>query len=61
MKREMEFKVCLCVNTFEFDNKASEEQKEKSCECLSPLIGKNRSLREKDDSCYSLTTMQWPC
>ena len=53
--------MCLCVNTFEFDNKASEEQKEKSCECLSPLFGKNRSLREKDESCFSLTTMQWPC
>ena len=37
----------MCVNTFEFDTKDSEEQKEESCECLSLLKGKNRGLRGK--------------
>ena len=34
----------MCVNTFEFDTKDSEEQKEASCVCLSLFNGKNRGL-----------------
>ena len=56
-------KVCVCVNTFEFDTKDSEESKEESCECLSLLKGKNRGLRKKKkkESCYSLVTMWCQC
>ena len=56
----MEFKS-VCVNTCEFDTKDSEEQKEESCECLSLLKGKNRGLRGKKESCYSLVTMCCHC